>query len=456
MLEKPLIVKERKSMMFAYPRKHVVRFVAVVLVVVFVLSACSSKADKEIGQGDGNMSTREDDYVFRREYEFSGTMPRNVLESYLSRSVNHLGLCSGSPEQPTSFFEDDLRMLINIGAKFIGRAAYAWSTPANHDKYIELARERAALMHQADPEIILQACIFEAIYKDLERIPIPEWVFEEFGLEPQDRTFSFEAMLYDDGSYRDLWGTHSGVPDMTKLETQMWFFYWAARYIDAGYEAIHFGQVHLMSKVDLGHISWFDILARIRMYAKHHARRGVVLCDAHTHGIVQEGKLLFDFHSFPLRPKEVVQNPRDAILSKNYLDSIYGKSLGGITPSGWYVESLPYLVELDNCGISNTPGSPTVNQHWIWGYDEISWFAHQAEEYRNQWLEYAWSWIRANDPNGWLQFITRRTIAHAPVTLAYGPGTVQASMYYANSQSRKNPYGFNQEDTIKAIWERDR
>lgn len=440
--------------MSVYPRKEVVRFICMILLVIFTLSACNGKADKDSGQGD-ELVFVEEDYVFERQYDFWGTMPRNVLESYLSRAVNHLGLCAGSPEPPTSYFEDDLRMLINIGAKFIGRAAYAWNTPANHENHIKLAKERAATVHEADPDIILQACIFEAVYTTLEKIPIPDWVFDEFGLEPENRNFSFEAMLYDDGSFRDQWGPDSGVPDMTKLETQMWFYYWAVQYIDAGYEAIHFGQVHLMSRVDFGYMSWCDILGRIRNYAKEHARRGFVLCDAHTHGIVQDGKLLFDFHSFPLRPKEVVGDPRDAVLEKGYLDSIYGRSLGGITPSGWYAKSLPYLVELDNCGISNTPGKPTVNQHWVWGYDEISWFAHQSEEYRNEWLEYAWDWIRENDPYGWLQFITRRTIAHAPVILEYGPGTVTATMYYANTQSRNNPFGFNQEETIKAIWERD-
>jgi predicted transcriptional regulator len=36
---------------------------------------------------------------------------------------------------------------------------------------------------------------------------------------------------------------------------------------------------------------------------------------------------------------------------------------------------------------------------FCWGWDEISWFALQPEEYRNQWLLYAHDWIKKTDPN---------------------------------------------------------
>lgn len=395
------------------------------------------------------------DYVFVREYYFEGSMPRNVLESYLSRAVTHVGLCSSVPEPPTQCFEDDLRMLMNIGAKFIGRAAYAWWPPTDDDFHFEMARERAAKVHEADPEIILQACVFECVSPDVEKIPIPAWVFEEFGLEVEERNFNYEAMLYDDRRYFNQWGNRGSVPDMSKLETKMWFFYRAARYIDAGFEAIHFGQVHLMDKKDPQHRHWFDLLERVRAYAKEHARRKMVLCDAHTHGVVEKEKLLFDFHSFPLRPKDLVGTDQKAILEVGYLSSIFRKSRGGITPSGWKTNSLPYLVEFDNCGTSATPGQLSQNEIWVWGYDEITWFSLQDENYRNEWLEYAWNWVRENDPNGWVQFPTRRNLA-VPVQLSL-PGnstmTLNVTMYHANVQSRDCRGGFNQEPVIKKIWE---
>jgi hypothetical protein len=386
-----------------------------------LIVGCQQEGNSDMQRNGGVNTAGSENYRFERSYEFSQTMPRNVLESYLSRAVTHEGLCVSGAAYPIRTFEDDVRMLKNIGTKFVGRAAFAWGTPPDDDVHFEVAAERAAIIHDADPDIILQACVFEAIYKTLEKIPIPEWVFLEFGLEPENRTFDFDAMLYEDGKFKNQWGDSSGVPDMSKLETRMWFFYRAARYIDAGFEAIHFGQVHLMERNDPGHRNWLDMLGRVRAYAREHARRRMVLCDAHTHGVIESGKLLFDFHSYPLRPKEVVKNPEEAILELGYLDSLYGRSKGGVTPSGWSTDALPYLVEFDNCGGAvGAVGWPDISSHSVWGYDEVAWFAHQPEEYRNEWLQYAWDWVRQNDPNGWVQFVTRRTLGNAPMKMKLG------------------------------------
>ena len=39
------------------------------------------------------------------------------------------------------------------------------------------------------------------------------------------------------------------------------------------------------------------------------------------------------------------------------------------------VDSLPYLVELDNWGVSSTPGQHVPHSDWTWGRDEITWFS---------------------------------------------------------------------------------
>jgi hypothetical protein len=122
--------------------------------------------------------------------------------------------------------------------------------------------------------------------------------------------------------------------------------------------------------------------------------------------------------------------------------AIYGRSQGGLTPSGWTCDHLPYLVKLDNYGVSKRPGEPGT-PYFTWGYDEISWFAHQPEDYRDEWLRYAWRWLRENDPNGWLQMPGSRVL-HAPVNGQH--------WYWANTRSTAMPDGFNQEETIKAIW----
>lgn len=214
---------------------------------------------------------------------------------------------------------------------------------------METARPYAAALHRSDPEIILQAAAFEIVTKAVETIAIPERVFREFGQSVTNRNFQYQDMLYENGRFVNHWRNGS-VPDMSRLETRMWFYFLVTGYVDVGIEAIHFGQVGLMDKNDPDHADWLDMLGRVRAYARQHARRHFLLCDAHTPtgGYVESGKLLFDFHSFPLRIVEVTNQPYKGILKVGYADAIFNKSKGGITPSGWSCEHLPYVVEFDN------------------------------------------------------------------------------------------------------------
>jgi hypothetical protein len=125
-----------------------------------------------------------------------------------------------------------------------------------------------------------------------------------------------------------------------------------------------------------------------------------------------------------------------------YADSIYGRSKGGITPSGWSVASLPYMVEFDNFG-SDNPGHASSSP-FIWGWDEITWFATQAEADRNAWLEYAYQWVPAHDPVGHVEMPGSRVLSPGS---GGGP-----TWYWANTKSAACPTGFNTEATITALW----
>ena len=149
------------------------------------------------------------------------------------------------------------------------------------------------------------------------------------------------------------------------------------------------------------------------------ARRHYVICDAHVPkaGPVVDGKLLLDFHSFPLRPKEVADSPQKAVLEVGHSDGLYGRSNGGIAPSGWKCEHLPYLVEFDNFGGTRAPGQASQARGpsiFTWGYDEITWLAQQPESYRNDWLRYAWNWLKEHDRNGFLEMPGGRMSANGP------------------------------------------
>jgi len=385
------------------------------------------------------------------DYRFDGKITRKVLENYLSRSITMMEL-SRSPDT----LDDELRMLKNVGAKFAGRTFYLWGNEARiaDPKFLAFGRDLTERIHRNDPDVVVQACVFEIVTQAVGQVPVPDWVLREFGQPVESRNFNYAKMLFPEKTFVDHWRPGSSVPDIRQLETKMWFFFLAGTYMDIGIEAIHFGQLDLMGRNDAGYRNWAELLEHVRGYAARKARRHYLICDAHVPkgGPVVDGKLLLDFHSFPLRPKEVADSPGKAVLQVGYSDAIYGRSNGGIAPSGWKCDHLPYLVEFDNFGGTRTPGQASQAQRaniFIWGYDEITWFAQQPEAYRNEWLRYAWKWLRENDPNGFLEMPGFRQISNGPTDAATGR---RISTYIADTRSAACPQCFSQEETIKAIW----
>lgn len=379
-----------------------------------------------------------------RDYKFDGTISRPVLENYLSRAITMEGIFNGRGD-----LGDNIRMLKSTGAKFIGRSLCLWAGEQNLIRNLERAKQQIPQAHAADPDMILQACIFEIVTTQVEQVPVPAWAFEALGMPIEQRNFRYTDMLYPNGRFKNHWQPGHSVPDVSRPETRLYFYFLGASYIDIGIEALHMGQMELMNHNDKQFEHYSQLLALLRAHAAKKARRHMVICDAHvpSGGLLRDGKLLLDFHSFPLRIKETPEKPQEAILQVGFADSIYGKSKGGTTPSGWKCDHLPYLVEIDNWGVSGKPGQARAGGIWIWGYDEITWFATQPEAYRNQWLRYAWDFVRKADPNGFLQMPGSRTLV-SPIT--------KQRWYYANNKSDATPLGFGQEDTIKAIWAADK
>jgi hypothetical protein len=159
---------------------------------------------------------------------------------------------------------------------------------------------------------------------------------------------------------------------------------------------------------------------------------------------------------------EVPDRPQEAILKVGFSDGIYNRSRGGIAPAGWTCDHLPYLVEFDNYGVSQQPGQARADGgqfNWIWGYDEITWFARQNKEYRADWLRYAWHWVRTTDPNGYLEMPGSRQITNGHFRLggngAAKPYSGRRPWYHANNPSAAVPDGRGDEETIRAIWAAD-
>lgn len=388
-----------------------------------------------------------------------------VLHNYLSRAQNcaFLNVCMAGHDQVM----ENIRMIFNTGAKMVSRALTPWVMHGGDCKLYEKCKYYIDLVHSADPEIIFESCIFETVFTSVEQIKIPPETFKAFGLPVEDRCFSYKAMLFPDGRFIDFWGPGGSIPDMTRLETQMWFYYRACLYIDYGFECLHFGQMMLVAKTDINFRIFAKIIKMIREYARDHARRGWILVNAHIYDdrIENSEELISDFHMTPTRgipPLGAVEhlpsenNPQEIELTDGHFDSIYLDSVGGITPSGWRTSSLPYLVELDNAGTYqkewlDKPYWP-LQTEWYesgwWSFDEISWFSTQPDSYRHEWLRHAYDWVEHIDGYGHCQMPGFRIAA---IRGGVDNKEVIPVDYHANNkETHKN--GWGDEEVIRSIW----
>ena len=383
-----------------------------------------------------------------KNYTFDTTIEKEVLENYLSRSVTAAFFIH------TKTLEDDLRAIKNMGVKFIGRASGVWEPDPDDEEHFKKSKYLADRIHEVDSEIILQACVFEIVYHQVETVKVPKYVFEAFGLEPEDRCFRFEDMCFPENPPAFGGGDVEAIPDMSRLESRMWFYYRATRYIDAGYEALHLGQIHLYTANDRGMVKMAELITMIRDYATKHARRHKVLLDAHSHGINIRGKLLLDYNAMPYTRYPVLDRKGEKLVLVRE-----GYSEGGLNPNGWSAETMPYLMEYDNWGgkvLSDFSDYSYEERAWKdwWGYDQIGWFANQDEEGQRHFLEYTYKWTAINNVNAYFEVPFRRSLGRAAVHMKRADnGEMDYQDYYQiNTKSAECPMGFGQEETIKKLW----
>src|ERR1035438_10204410 len=111
----------------------------------FLVSSVTASAFTLANQAFGDFTTLR----HRRSYDFNRSISREVLESYLARSITMQGLLNGCGD-----LDDSIRMLKHIGAKYIGRGICLWGGEASLLQNLERARQQLPLVHTADPEMI--------------------------------------------------------------------------------------------------------------------------------------------------------------------------------------------------------------------------------------------------------------------------------------------------------------
>ncbi|MCQ2142540.1 MAG: hypothetical protein MJY56_00570 [Bacteroidales bacterium] len=391
-----------------------------------------------------------------RNYKIeNGIITEEVLNNYLDKAITESEYLNSASYNSDGYYgkEDDTRMLLNVGAKFIGRAMYTWGREARFtkDAWFDQAKAKIEAIHAVDPDVIFQAALFEIVTPQVNQVPIPDWCFRAFGLEPEQRNFSFDRIRNPGGKYLGQWGNDTAVPDMTQLECQMWFYFMAVKYMDCGIEAFHCGQINLMASMGdaaAGYPAYKKLFTMMREYARTHTRHGIVLLDAHCNGHVVDGVHLLDFASYPIRLCEVSGSSKmEALIKKKYLDSIIGGTKAGKTPSGWYTDRIPYMVEFDNFGTSGHPGS-AADDIFCWGYDEISWIGNVSTEVARDFLRYGYDWFKEWDKMGHLEMPGMRVAAGADKS----KNPYANNPFRCNTRSASCPLGADLESTIKEIW----
>src|SRR5437773_82682 len=105
--------------------------------------------------------------AYSRDYHFDRIISRPVLENHLSRAISMEGLLNGKGD-----LHDNIRMLNNTGAKFIGRSICLWGRESSLLSNFERARQQVPEVLKDDPDRILEACIFEIVTSQVDQVPV--------------------------------------------------------------------------------------------------------------------------------------------------------------------------------------------------------------------------------------------------------------------------------------------
>ena len=379
-----------------------------------------------------------------------------VLNKYLDRTVSYDAFGSINDQSQPEAVADARDFVRRTGAKYLARATGAW-VPTKTDIYgdnFTNYTKWASEIHEADPDVILEACIFETVTAATDGLAIPRWVQEAFGLTYNpDLTFDHTEMMHD-ATYTDYsnifnptqktygenhWDEGIHIPSISKVQTQMYIYYRACTYIDMGFEAIHLGQMYRIGAEEVNsaedvetvdYENWELVLNKITEYAKTNARRGYVLFNGHTEDfpfVNADGSQMLDFNLSPVRIQADATTGTEKVATSSSLQPVrLSKSSDGEnvpyldvttnvkTRSGETCDYFPYLLEFDNFGhdASYKDTARSASQYdYVWGYDEISWYANQDPTLRAAYLSTLNDYIKGLEdaPNGHVAMPGRRT-----------------------------------------------
>ena len=398
------------------------------------------------------------------------------LERYLGRSVDMKSLgnmitpngkttcCDTTPGACTHIYCPDFycgaaQMLVEMEAGFVTRAAgrfgdYKGLTPGDVTGFWQA-------LHQIPRDInkaydcaglrrpILQAGIFEWIDDSVDGIQIPQYVLNAFmddpGFDPSMTHFDFSEINFQVGDR--LFDGDYNIPDITRIQAKMWFYYQATIYINAGYQSLHMGQIRRWGRLDEACVwntgapttinrfcgccrgnKWthtHSLIQKIRQFAKDQDSFVLLTSEnSHLHtvcvpnpDITEHGtEMMFDFNTASMRPREVLASATDRA---GQMDQEYYQDCDGheyepedVLPSECWTNE-QFNAFIDRChstykhsGINN-PDLPPVTSpqgceyeippvYIYWDFGDPGRNAPQLCDY-NPSIDHVWGW----DDNGW-------------------------------------------------------
>lgn len=434
-------------------------------------------------------------------YYFNGSpVPRHVIEAYLSRGITAQNIFDNGTLSYnylydfTTFnnnfdpnFNAEIDFIKKIKPKYIHRADAYWGSDwvfcAGH--HWENLKNFADYVHNnIDNDIILEAGLMEdldgpsnmhstLLTLDLNgtdsylrtyfpsELSTAAYPSSTYLITPYDMVYQEVRDAVDNG-----YTIPSGywyMPDMTQLSTRIWYFYRAKKYIDAGFESIHMGNLNNVLARDCNNYYITELVDAIRKYGSLRARRKVVFLNEAMYSYDKPEKectspanylsedfykamkdpysyynksqvwyrggtksdLLWDWGSAGLDLSEDVQCPPNwsSINSQHDLVNVsilshtdplyvcegqnsnppYGLAPGGTHPQHWLCDHLPYFVEFD-VSFSHNSLAPWQPDNWNSEYnmDDRTWFVNLLKDDKDYWLRYAWQRIRCIDNNAYL------------------------------------------------------
>lgn len=327
-----------------------------------------------------------------------------------------------------------IKSFVDMKASFILRAANTWGnhldlqpgTPFYQGMKQIVIDINAAYDCAGLRRPVIQGTIFENIDDAVSGVPIPADVINAF-----KTTVGFDNAYYLDGSglpkvinfnpsrLRKIptsvpW---PNSPDITRIESKMWFYYLSKMYIDFGYKSIHLGQMTNWAEYDPSYIHTTIILNKIRAYAQS-KNTFVLLSEENKKAAKFPGTntFMYDFDSRPLFPREI-SNPsvcgeyNCTNTPTNYLpgtpcsnetfpaviDQCIMTGAGnssGISPlSGCSLPFQPFSTYFDfGKGMfddTHPPSAGCNGFHGVWGWDDARWFAEgiSSQNCRVFWMQ---------------------------------------------------------------------